>query len=336
MCLIQQLLHRFTGELVGSQVNQHQMIIRTAGNDLDITAKQPLAERLRIVHNPLLVYLEIIGERFLEADSLGRDHMHQRASLNAGEDRLIKVELIRSLLVAQDQAAAGSSQGLMGSGGHHIRIGDWRGMQPCRHKAGNMGHIHHQHCANLIRNLTELLKINGAGIRGSACDDHLRLRLQRDLTQLIIIDETIIIHAIGHNMKILPGHIHRTPVCQMPTVIQIHTHNGITWLTDRELHRHIRLCPGMGLHIGVITPKKLFRPVDRQILHNIHTLTAAIIPLPGIPFRILIRKRASHRCHHSLAHPVLGSDQLNVAVLPCLLVHDRLRDLRIHKLYFVQ
>ena len=124
MRLIQKLLHSFTRKTEIRQINQHQMIIRTAGNDLDPAAHQALAESLRVIHNVLLIGLEIVGQRFLEAYSLCSDHMHQRAALNAGEDCLIEVELIGSLLIAKDQAAPGSAKGLMGGGGHHIRIGN--------------------------------------------------------------------------------------------------------------------------------------------------------------------------------------------------------------------
>ena len=35
----------------------------------------------------------------------------------------------------------------------------------------------------------------------------------------------------------------------------------------------------MRLYIGVITAKQLFRTLDRQVLHDIHTLAAAVIAL---------------------------------------------------------
>ena len=86
----------------------------------------------------------------------------------------------------------------------------------------------------------------------------------------------------------------------------------------------------MRLNIGIITAKQLFGPVSCQILYHVHTLTAAVVPAPRIPFRIFVSQDASHSGHHSLAHPVLRSDQLNVGILPFSLCLDRPCNLRIY------
>ncbi len=49
----------------------------------------------------------------------------------------------------------------------------------------------------------------------------------------------------------------------------------------------------MRLHIGVLCPKDLLRPVDRQILNHICELAAAIITLGWITFGVFVRKNGS-------------------------------------------
>ena len=122
----------------------------------------------------------------------------------------------------------------------------------------------------------------------------------------------------------------------MSAVIQVHAHDGVPGLTDRELHRHIGLGPGMRLHIGVVTAEEFLGPVDGQILHHIHTVAAAVVSLAGISFRVFVGQRAAHGGHHGLTHPVLGRDQFNVAVLPGLFVLNGLCDLRINFSHFFQ
>ena len=122
----------------------------------------------------------------------------------------------------------------------------------------------------------------------------------------------------------------------MPAVIQIHTHESISRLHHGKKDRHICLCTGMRLYIDILAAKELFRTFSGKILHHVHTLAAAVISFAGIAFRILICKRTSHGRHNCLAHPVLGSNQLNVGVLPVLLVNNRLRDLRIYISYLIQ
>ena len=123
---------------------------------------------------------------------------------------------------------------------------------------------------------------------------------------------------------------------QVSAMVQVHAHNRIARIADGKLDSQVRLCAGMRLYIGIITAKQLFCPFDRQILHHVHAFASAVISLSRISFRIFIGQRASHRRHDRLAHPVLRCDQLNMAVLPVLLIHDRLRNFRIRVLYFIK
>ena len=217
----------------------------------------------------------------------------------------------------------------------HMRIGDGARMKTCCHQTCDVRHIHHQHCTDLIGNLSEFLEINRSGICGGSCNNHLRLCFQCDLTKLIIIDKSVVIDTVGNNLEILAGNIYRTSVCQMSAVIQIHTHDGISRLTYRELYRKVCLCARVRLYIGIGTSEQFHGSVPCQILNHVHTIASAVVSLARIPFGIFVCERTSHRRHHCLAHPVLGSDQLNVAVLSLLLGHDRLGNLGINVFHFV-
>ena len=92
----------------------------------------------------------------------------------------------------------------------------------------------------------------------------------------------------------------------------------------------------MGLHIDIVTAKKLLCSFNGKIFYHIHTLTAAVITLARIAFCILVRKGAAHCRHNSLAHPVFRGDQFNMTVLSVLLVYNRLCDFRINASYFIK
>ena len=123
---------------------------------------------------------------------------------------------------------------------------------------------------------------------------------------------------------------------QMSAVIQVHTQDGITGLQYGKLHRHVRLCSGMRLYIGIITAKQFLGSFDCQILDNIHTFTATVISFAGITFRIFIGQGTAHSRHDCLAYPVLGSDQFNMTILTILLVDNGLCHLGINFFYFIQ
>ncbi len=123
---------------------------------------------------------------------------------------------------------------------------------------------------------------------------------------------------------------------QVPAMVQVHAHNGVPGLTHSKLHGHIGLGSGMGLHIHILTAEKFPGPLYGKPLHLIHTFTAAVVSLSRITFGIFVGQRAPHGCHDRLADPVLRGDQLKMAVLPLLLVHNHLRDLRVNISHILQ
>ena len=312
------------------------MVVRPAGNDADASVHQAAAERLGIVQDVLLINTEIVAQRFLKADRLRRDHMHQRAALGAGEDRLVEVPLLRGFLIAEDHAASGPAQGLVGGGGHHVRVGNRAGMKPRSHQAGDMGHIHHQAGSHLVGDLAERLEIYGPRIGGRAGDDHLRAALPCGFLHLVIIQEPFVVHAVGNHVKIFSGHVHRASVRQVAAVVQVHSHDGVSGREHGKLHRHVGLGAGMGLHVGIITAEQLLRAFNGKVFHLIHIIAAAVVAFSRVALRIFVGEYASHGGHHRFAHPVLRCDQLDMAVLTLLLVHDRLCDLRIRLSHFIQ
>ena len=90
-----------------------------------------------------------------------------------------------------------------------------------------MGHIHHQIGAYLVRNLTEALKVNGSCIGTGSRHDQLWLRFPGLALYLVIVNESLIVYAVGYNVKIQTGKIHRAAVGQMTAMVQIHAHNRI-------------------------------------------------------------------------------------------------------------
>ena len=117
---------------------------------------------------------------------------------------------------------------------------------------------------------------------------------------------------------------------EVSALVQVHPHQRVAGLQDRKLNGEIRRGTGVGLHICIGASEQLLGPLDRNGLNDVDHLTAAIVALSGIPFRVLVREGASHSCHDCLADPVLGRDQLNMIILALNLLFDRRCDLRIH------
>ena len=118
-----------------------------------------------------------------------------------------------------------------------------------------MSHIYHQVSTNFISDLAETLEINLSGICAGTGNDQLWLAFLCDSLYLIVINEAVIIDTIRNTVEIFAGKVHRTSMCQMSAMIQIHSHKGISQIHQGKKYSHICLCTGMRLYIGISAAK---------------------------------------------------------------------------------
>ena len=309
------------------------MVVGAAGDQPQPLALQRRRQRRRILDDLPLVGLEFLRHRLAQRHRLGGDDVHERAALSAGEDGL--VDGFRQTLPAEDHAAPGTPQGFVGGGGDHVGIGDGRGVYPRCHQTGDVCHIHHQIGARLVGDLPAAGEVDDAGIGAGAHHDQLGVAFQCDFLHGIIVDALgHRIHAVGHDMKILAGNVHRGAVGQMPALGQIHAHHRVSGIQQRKKHRQIGVGAGMGLHIGVLGAEQLHRPLPGDILHHIHILAAAVIPLAGIALGVFVGEYPAGGQQHRLGYDVFGGDQLDVMPLPLQLILAGSRYLRVVILEF--
>ena len=148
------------------------MVVRSAGDQTEALLHQFLSQNCGVFHDLLSIGLELGLQRFAEAHGLGGDDVLQRAALRAGKHGGVDL-LIDLLVVAEDQAAPGPPEGLVGGGGHHIGVGDGGGMDSGGYQTGDVCHVHHQIGTYLVRHLAELGKVNDAGIGAGTGNDDL-------------------------------------------------------------------------------------------------------------------------------------------------------------------
>src|SRR5689334_19128464 len=71
----------------------------------------------------------------------------------------------------------------------------------------------------------------------------------------------------------------------------------------------------MGLDVRVLGPEQLLRSVDRDLLHLIDELAAAVIAFARQPLRVLVREGRSHGLEHGRRYEVLAGDELEALEL---------------------
>ena len=197
---------------------------------MESLSHQRLCQRCCILSYLMLIFLKFRFQSFAKADCLCCNHMLQRSALGSRENSLVKIKFICCSLICQNHAASGAPQSLVCRGRHYICVRNGTGMLSCCHKPCNMSHIYHQIGANLICNLTKTFKINRPGISAGSCQNHLRLMLYSKTFYLIIINKSLIIHAVGNNIKIHAREVYRTSMRKMAAMIQTHAQHRISRL----------------------------------------------------------------------------------------------------------
>ena len=302
------------GALLVTQVDEHQMVVGTAGHQLDAAFLQSCGQSLSVLHDLAGVLLELRLEGLAEADGLGGDDVLQRAALGAGEHGRVDA-LGNDRVVGQDQAAAGAAQGLVGGGGHHIGIGHRALVLATGHQTGNVSHIHHQECAVAVGDLSNLLKVDGTGVSGCTGHDQLGAHLLDLLFQLGVVDHAIGIDAVGNKVVVLAGHVHGGAMGQMAALGQIHAHDGIAQIQQGEVDGQVGLCTGMGLDVGVLGTEQLAGALDGDVLHLIHIDAAAVVTLAGQALGVLVGEHTAHGSHDGGRDDVLAGNELDVLAL---------------------
>ena len=197
-------------------------------------------------------------------------------------------------------------------------------------EARDVGDVHHEVGAHLPGDLAELFKVDDPGIGGSAGDDHLRAVLQGQLAHLVIVDQAgNRVAAISDAVVDLAGEAGLRAVGQVAAAAQVHAHHGVAGMAQRQVHRRIGLGTAVGLHVGIFHAEQLLGALDADVFHLIHVFAAAIIAMPRIALRILVRQHRTHGGHDRLGHDVLRRDQLQVAALALQLLQHYPTDFRV-------
>ena len=121
------------------------MIVRAA-DDSEAAPGHSCGERLSVGDHLPLVFGEPRLRRFLQADSLGCNDVHQRAALDARKGGTI--EILGIFLAAENQAAARAAQRLVRGGRDEVGIGHGTRVHAGSDKARDMRHVHEQQRAD--------------------------------------------------------------------------------------------------------------------------------------------------------------------------------------------
>jgi hypothetical protein len=96
---------------------------------------------------------------------------------------------------------------------------------------------------------------------------------------------------------------------------KVHAHIEVARAHHGKIHGHIRLGPGMRLHIGVLCAEELHSSLPGQLFNLIDEHAAAVIALPRISFRVLVGEDAALGLHDCRRGKILRRNQFKAVFL---------------------
>ena len=317
------------------------MVVGAARRYLVALVEQRLCHGLRIGFHLLGVFGERWLQRFAKCHRLSRYHVLQRATLHAGEHGAVEqrrhlaqltflggdAPWVVEVLAHQYYSATRTAQGLVGGGGHYVRVAKGVVEQSGGYQACRVSHVYHQDGSHTVGNSAHTGVVPFTAVRAGAT------HYQFGTLALCHFFHHIIVHQIGVACHVIltlliyqPREVNRATVRQVATMCQVQAHKLVSGLHHGHKYCHVGLGTAMRLHVGILRPKQAANALYSHILGLIHHLATTVITVPWVALGIFVGQATAHRLHHLLTHKVLACYQLYAALLALVLTADNVKN----------
>ena len=226
-----------------------------------------------------------------------------------------------------DHSAARAAQRLVGGGRDDVGVCERARVAAAGNEAGEVGEVDEVDGAGLPGDLAEGLEVDGARVGGSSGNDQAGPIAQHRVAHHVEVDAAVrFAHAVGSDLEEAAAEVDGRAVGEVAAVAEVHPHDGVAGIQEGEVGGHVGLGAGVGLHVGVIGAEQLGRAGAGELLDLVGVLAAAVVPLPGQAFGVLVREHRPHGLAHRRGHEVLAGDHLELAVLAGRLAEHRAVD----------
>ena len=120
--LPQRFVRFFAGHAHSRHIDEHQVVVGAAGDNAKSFGDKGVCQNSGIGDDLFLIGFKFVGHGFFKGDGFGCNDMHQGAALSAGEDGF--VDGFGVLCFAENEAASGAAQCLVGCRGDDVRMGN--------------------------------------------------------------------------------------------------------------------------------------------------------------------------------------------------------------------
>ena len=110
---------------------------------------------------------------------------------------------------------------------------------------------------------------------------------------------------------------------------EVHPEDGVAWLQECEVDRHVGACSRVWLDVCVFGAKDLLCTVTGDVFDDIHPFAPAVVAVAWVAFGVLVCQRASLRFTNSTRDNIFAGNQLEFVCLPGILAADCCKHIRV-------
>ena len=131
--------------------------------------------------------------------------------------------------------------------------------------------------------------VDDARVGGGAGDDDLRAVLERGVAHLVEVDALVARrHAVGHEAVELAAGVDRRAVGEVAALVEPEAEHRVAGLQQREVHGHVGVGAGVGLHVGVRRVEQRLGALAGDVLDLVDDLVAAVVALARVALAVLV------------------------------------------------
>jgi hypothetical protein len=325
---VQRLGGRLAADALGRQVDQDQVVIGTAGDQVEAAGQQRVSQRLGVVHHLAGVVAEAGPCCFVQRDRDRGRGLIVRTALQAGKHG--PVHGGRVLGVGHDHGAARTPERLVRRGGDHGGVPDRRRVGAAGDQPSDVGDVGDEQGARFGGDGREGREIDGPRDRGAAAEDDLGPFPEGQGADLVQVDPAgVAMHPVLDGVEPLAGRGDGPAVGEVAAHRQRHAHDRVARLGERQVDREVGRRARVRLHVGVVHAEQRLGPVPGDRLDRVDELLPLVVTAAGVALGILVGQHAALRLEDGYRDVVLGRDQPGLLVLPAGLILDELGDLRV-------
>lgn len=317
-------LRLLAGVLETGQVDEHQVVVRAARDELEAALHETRGHGLGVGEHAIDVGRELRTERLAERHRLAGDDVHERPALGTGEDRV--VEVLHPISPTEGYTTPRTTQGLVGGARHVLAVREGAGVPPDGDHPGHVGDVGDQDGPHFVGDLRKGLEVPEARVGRAARHDELRTFPAGGGTHFVHVDEAAGGDVVAEGLVVHAADVVRRPVRQVTAVGEVEAEDGVSGLERREVHGGVGLGAGVRLDVEAplagIEAEQLQTTILGGTLDDVDGLAAAVVTPAGLPFGVLVGEDAADGDEHARRDVVLAGDELEVTELAVLLGRD--------------